>query len=68
MRGGQRKGAGRKPSPKGPKGSVTLWLSSDVAAFLETFGKDRSELVDDMVRRSAAFKAFQKTSQQDARQ
>ena len=60
MRGGARKGAGRKPGPKGPKGSVTLWLSADVAAFLETFGQERSATAEKTLRKSAAFKAWQK--------
>jgi hypothetical protein len=60
MRGGARKGAGRKPGPTGPKGSVTLWLSADVAAFLETFGQERSATVEKTLRKSAAFKAWLK--------
>jgi hypothetical protein len=61
MRGGARKGAGRKPGPTGPKGSVTLWLSKDVAAFLETFGQDRSATVEKTLRKCADFKAWQKS-------
>ena len=60
MRGGARKGAGRKLGPTGPKGSVTLWLSADVAAFLETFGQERSATVEKTLRKSAAFKAWKK--------
>jgi hypothetical protein len=60
-RGGKREGAGRKPGPTGPKGSVTLWLSVDVAAFLETFGQERSVTVEKTLRKSAAFKAWQKS-------
>ena len=60
MRGGARKGAGRKPGPKGPKGSVTLWLPDDVGRFLETFGNERSNHVDKMVRKNAAFRAWLK--------
>lgn len=60
MRGGARKGAGRKPGPAGPKGSVTLWLSWDVSAFLATFGQERSVTVEKMLRKSAAFKEWQK--------
>jgi hypothetical protein len=60
-RGGKRKGAGRKPGKSGPKGSLTLWLSADVAAFLETFGQERSATVEKMLRKSAAFKAWQKS-------
>jgi hypothetical protein len=60
MRGGARKGAGRKPGPAGPKGSVTLWLSKDVAAFLEIYGQERSATVEKTLRKSAAFKAWKK--------
>jgi hypothetical protein len=60
MRGGARKGAGRKPGPTGPKGSVTLWLSADVSAFLEIYGQERSAKVEKMLRQSAAFKQWQK--------
>jgi hypothetical protein len=60
-RGGARKGAGRKPGPTGPKGSVTLWLSADVSAFLETFGQERSATVEKMLRKSATFKEWQKS-------
>ena len=60
-RGGARKGAGRKPGPTGPKGSVTLWLPADVSAFLETFGHERSATVEKMLRKSAAFKEWQKS-------
>ena len=59
MRGGPRKGAGRKPGPAGPKGSVTLWLSKDVAAFLEIYGQERSATVEKTLRKSADFKAWQ---------
>jgi hypothetical protein len=61
MKGGARKGAGRKPGPTGPKGSVTLWLSADVAAFLEIFGQERSATVEKTLRKSVAFKAWQKS-------
>lgn len=57
-RGGARKGAGRKPGPTGPKGSLTLWLSADVAAFLETFKQERSAMVENMLRKSEAFKTW----------
>lgn len=60
-RGGARKNAGRKPGPKGPKGSVTLWLTKDVDQFLfEAFGIGRSDHIDKTVRKSAAFKTWLK--------
>lgn len=59
-RGGARKGAGRKPGKSGPKGSLTLWLAADVAAFLATFGDGRSDHVDKTLRKSAAFKTWLK--------
>jgi hypothetical protein len=40
---------------------VTLWLSKDVAAFLETFGQERSATVEKTLRKSAAFKAWLKS-------
>jgi hypothetical protein len=59
MRGGARKGAGRKPGPAGPKVSVTLWLSKEVAAFLEIYGQERSATVEKTLQKSAAFKRWQ---------
>lgn len=61
MRGGARKGAGRKPGKAGPKGSLTLWLAADVSAFLETFGGERSDHVEKTLRKSAAFKTWLKS-------
>jgi hypothetical protein len=60
-RGGKREGAGRKPGKSGPKGSLTLWLTADVAAFLETFGSEKSDHVDKTLRKSAAYKTWLKS-------
>jgi hypothetical protein len=59
-RGGYREGSGRKPGKFGTKGSLTLWMTLDVSAFLETFGSDRSDHVDKTLRKSAAFKRWMK--------
>jgi len=51
MRGGKRKGAGRKAGPHGKKVSVTLWLSEDVAEFLRgEFPGKVGETVEGLVR------------------
>ena len=42
------------------KSLMTLWLSKDVSAFLEKFGQERSATVEKMLRKSAAFKEWQK--------
>jgi hypothetical protein len=58
MKGGARKGAGRKPGPHGTKQTITLRLTEDVCKFLETMQGERSDKIDSMVRKSAAFKAW----------
>ena len=55
MRGGKRAGSGRKPEPGGPKVAMTLWLTADVAKFLETFGRNRSKQTDATIRNTIKF-------------
>lgn len=58
VKGGRRKGAGRKPK-KDAKVKATVNVSPDVLAFLNSTG-NRSQAVEAMVRKTKAFKDWAK--------
>jgi hypothetical protein len=61
-RGGKREGAGRKPREDGTGRSIpkSIKVSQEVANYLEEFG---TGLIEDSVRRTKAFREWQKTLQ-----
>jgi hypothetical protein len=60
MRGGARKGAGRKPGPDGKKIDKNIALTADVWAFLSRGITSAGEEIETRTRKSAAFKAWLK--------
>jgi hypothetical protein len=58
--GGTRVGAGRKPLVD-PKVTLSLRVSSEVKKFLESVG-NASETTEQTIRRSTAFREWQKTA------
>lgn len=64
MKGGKRKGAGRKPGRHGAKVTLATRVSVDVKAFLESTG-NASQTVEDTVRRSKAFREWRKQQPDD---
>jgi hypothetical protein len=63
MRGGARKGAGRKPGPNGKKVDKNIALTADVWAVLTRDGETAGSAIETRIRRSAAFKAWLKKGQ-----
>jgi hypothetical protein len=60
-RGGARKGAGRKPDPAGTtRKMVSVKMPPDVYAYLKS-QKNTTETVENAIRRSKAFRDFQKS-------
>ena len=57
-RGGRRAGAGRKPSPAGKKRTVSLWLTEELARFLDLFGVRKSTHAEESLRRTKAFREW----------
>lgn len=57
-RGGARPGAGRPSGQHGTKAPITLSLTPDVLAWLETLGTSRSDHVDNALRKTAAFRRW----------
>jgi hypothetical protein len=58
MRGGTRKGAGRKPGPDGKKIDKNIALTADVWAFLSRGETSAGEEIETRTRKSADFKAW----------
>lgn len=58
--GGRREGAGRKPSEFGRKIQKEVYLTPDVLAFLVQDGLAAGVAIEQLIRKSAAFKAWQK--------
>lgn len=54
--GGKREGAGRKPGPLGAKEQIAIWVSADVKAFLDAQPCTRGATVDEIVRKTKAFR------------
>lgn len=53
--GGKRPGAGRPKKETGRKASVSLYLSVEVAEYLNALGTAKSEFIDKLVRNSREF-------------
>ena len=61
MRGGARKGAGRKPGLGGTKIDKNIALSADLWAFIVRDGETAGSAIESHYRRTAAFKAWLKS-------
>ena len=60
MRGGKRKGAGRKPGPGGTKIDKNIALTPTLWAFLVRDGETAGHAIETHYRRTSAFKAWLK--------
>ena len=61
MRGGARKGAGRKPGPDGKKIDKNIALSADLWAFLIRDGETAGSAIESHYRRTYAFRVWLKS-------
>jgi hypothetical protein len=61
MRGGARKGAGRKPGHGGTKIDKNIALTADAWAFHASNDESRGRSIESMTRRSGAFRAWMKS-------
>lgn len=61
MKGGARKGAGRKPGPDGKKIDKNIALTPTVWAFLVRDGETAGSAIETHYRKTAAFKTWLKS-------
>jgi len=65
MKGGAREGAGRRAGKFGLKQTLTIRLSSDAIAFLDSIDDSRSEHIEHVIRNTIKFIEWNRKQNED---